>query len=127
MSGPVDIALKLLFGAWCLSATPAFSSEPAPQEALVLDREDCTEPYSDSLKPCDYYVKCDGEKQPDAEVRECTERTISRVCCRYWSNGHVECDPSVLLRVEFLAPPPLVPGCVTEVAPTSGPYPPPKG
>jgi hypothetical protein len=95
-------------------------------EPLVLDREECTEPYSDSSKPCGYYMKCDGEKQKDAESRECTERTYSRLCCRHWSNGAVECDPSVVLRVEFIAPPPLVAGCVTEVDGTSGPFPTPE-
>lgn len=115
-----NVAILLVFAAF------VSASLFAEEEPLVLDREDCTEPYSDSLKPCEYFMKCEGEKQADPEPRECTERTFSRVCCRHWSNGNVECDPSTLLRVEFIAPPPVVPGCITEVVPSAGPFPEPK-
>jgi hypothetical protein len=110
---------------WMASLAVAVSLHA--EEPLVLDREECAEPHSDSLRPCSYFVKCDGEKQRDSEPRECTERTTSRVCCRHWSNGHVECDPSVVLRVEMIAPPPLVAGCVTEVEASAGPFPDPGG
>jgi len=111
--------IGVVVGLALCTLTPALAEE----EPLVLESEDCREVHTDNAKPCGYYMMCEGEKQADAEPRECTERAYSRVCCRKWSTGSTECDPSSFLRVELIAPPPLIAGCVTKSESDSiGPY-----
>lgn len=108
---PIAAAICLL---WAVAVSPAGADDPK-EEPLVLESEDCREVHSDNVKPCDYHMLCDGEKTQDADRRECTERSFSRICCRRWSSGNTECDPSIFVRKEWVAPPPLIAGCVTKV------------
>ncbi len=91
MSGPLDIAQKFALrglvslgrpGPGGIGQTSTAHPRAGRQRGALLR----------NAQTRDYYLKCDGEKTADTEVRECIERR-TRACVVGMSDGHVDLRP----------------------------------